>query len=157
MSPTSRPATPLPVIEVPDPCPADWRAMAGDDRARFCAHCRRHVHGLSAMRSEEVADLVCRTGGRLCVRFQVAADGRVKTLDYAPPPARWRVSRRWVVFGIIAAMAAGAGRMFRPREEPRIVAGVMMPVPVVPPAVPPVTPAYAPAPPTNVPPPTVCP
>src|SRR4051812_11443726 len=104
-------STPLPVIDVAKPCQQSWDAMAGDERTRFCAHCNRHVHNLSAMRETEVADLLCRSAGDLCVRFQPAPDGRVKTLDYAP--LRGRMStRRWLIVGTLAAVAAGCGNLF---------------------------------------------
>jgi hypothetical protein len=85
-------ATPLPVIEVEQPCHEDWKSMSGDERARFCAQCGQHVHDLSAMRSDEVVDLVCRNAGRLCVRLERTSDGQVRTLDYEPTSATptWR-------------------------------------------------------------------
>jgi hypothetical protein len=109
--------TPLPVIEVQAPCPADWNVMDGDDRARFCAHCERHVHDLSAMRSDEVLDLICRNAGRLCVRFEQTADGAVKTLDYAPPRRGWRGRYRWLVVGLLAALGAGTARAAWLRQQ----------------------------------------
>ena len=125
--------TPLPVIQIPDPCHADWDAMTGDDRARFCAHCQRHVHDLSAMRSDEVLDLICRNAGRLCVRFEQAPDGGVKTLDYAAPP-KWRVRTRWLVLGVLAALGVSGARAAwqRQQQPPPIMVGVMT-APVTPP------------------------
>ncbi len=35
------------------PCPADWDAMTGDAKRRFCEHCRLHVHNLTAMDEAE--------------------------------------------------------------------------------------------------------
>jgi hypothetical protein len=126
----SHAATPLPVIEVQSPCPADWDAMPGDDRARFCAHCQRHVHDLSAMRSDEVADLICRTAGSLCVRFEREADGQVKTLDYAPRRG-WRMRYRWLVVGVLAALGAGIGRGAWQRHQPsNIILGGIGPPPL---------------------------
>ena len=102
-----RPATPLPVLEIANPCPIDFHAMPADGRARFCAHCERHVHDLSAMRSDEVVDLVCRNADGLCVRFERTADGQIKTLDYQPPPPR-RWSMRWLAVGFLTLIGAGA-------------------------------------------------
>jgi hypothetical protein len=42
----------LDVIQVNKPCPADWNQMAGDDSRRFCTHCQKFVHNLSAMPSD---------------------------------------------------------------------------------------------------------
>ena len=112
--------TPLPVIEVQSHCPADWDTMEGDAadrRARFCAHCQRPVHDLSAMRSDEVVDLICGSAGRLCVRFEAAPDGQVKTLDYQPPPRGWRVRYKWLALGPLAAMGVGAARAAWHRQQ----------------------------------------
>jgi hypothetical protein len=110
--------TPLPVIEVQTPCPADWNAMDdGDDQARFCAHCQHHVHDLSAMRSDEVVDLICRNAGQLCVRFERTADGAVRTLDYAPRRGGWRGRYRWLVVALLAALGAGSARAAWLRQQ----------------------------------------
>jgi hypothetical protein len=140
-------ATPLPVIEVTEPCSADWNAMAGDDRTRFCAHCERHVHDLSAMRSDEVADLFCRSAGSLCVRFERAMDGQVKTLDYARPRG-WRHGYKWLVLGVLAALGAGGARTAWQRQAtpppPNMIMGGCPAPPMIAPA-----PTLAPA--TNAP------
>ena len=128
----TRAATPLPVIEVASPCTVDWETMTGDARSRFCAHCERHVHDLSAMDSEEVIDLLCHSAGQLCVKFERTNDGDVKTLDYEPASsarARWRV----VISGVVlaAATAVGAGVLVE-GLRPRPTMGMMrMPPPAV--------------------------
>jgi hypothetical protein len=140
--------TPLPVIEIQSPCPADWNAMEGGDeneRARFCAHCQRHVHDLSAMRSDEVVDLICRNAGRLCVRFERTADGAVKTLDYAPQRRGWRGRYKWLVVGLLAAMGAGGAKAaWQRQQQPTVMLGSM----VQPVRMPPTGPAAAPSGPT---------
>jgi hypothetical protein len=113
-------ATPLPVIEVASPCTVDWERMTGDEQSRFCAHCDRHVHDLSAMGSEEVIDLVCESAGRLCVRFERTVGGEVKTLDYQPAPSarsRWRAVISGVVLAVATAIGAGVlVESLRPRR-----------------------------------------
>ena len=129
----ARAATPLPVIEVASPCTVDWETMTGGARSRFCAHCERYVHDLSAMGSEEVIDLVCDSAGRLCVRFERTADGTVKTLDYAPPRRGWRNRYRWLVVGLLAAMGAGGAREAWQRHQQAQttrVLGMMVPMQV---------------------------
>src|SRR5690348_5730193 len=69
-------------IDVPNPYPADWNAMTGDRRGRFCQHCQKTVHNLSAISRDEAERLLCQAAGSLCVRYAVATDGRVMTLDY---------------------------------------------------------------------------
>ena len=36
-------------LAFPEPCSADWSAMAGDERRRFCESCGKHVTNLSRM------------------------------------------------------------------------------------------------------------
>jgi hypothetical protein len=95
----------LDVIQVSEPCPADWNQMTGDDTRRFCAHCQKFVHNLSAMPSDQAERLVCENAGNLCVRFaREQATGRVVTLDYAP-----RVTSRRRAILTILAIAGSCG------------------------------------------------
>jgi hypothetical protein len=81
------------------------------------------------MRSDEVVDLTCKNAGRLCVRFERAADGAVKTLDYAPKRRGWRGRYKWLVVGLLAAMGAGGARAWqRQQQQPRVMLGSMLPV-----------------------------
>ena len=93
----------LDVIEIRTPCPADWEQMAGDDAKRFCQHCQKHVHNLSAMPADGAERLVCESAGKLCVRFARDGSGKVLTLDY-----RGTTSRRWTwkVWTLIALVGA---------------------------------------------------
>lgn len=68
-------------IRVAAPCPARWADMTGDDRARFCAQCQKHVYNLSEMTAEDASDLIREREGKLCVRFYQRADGTVLTAD----------------------------------------------------------------------------
>ena len=68
-------------IRIASPCTASWDAMRGDERVRFCDHCRLHVYNLSEMKAEDAAALVERTEGRLCVRFYQRRDGTMLTRD----------------------------------------------------------------------------
>jgi hypothetical protein len=64
-------------------CPADWDQMiGGNDHVRHCPTCRRDVHNLSVMTSQEAEAILKRQEqGRVCVRFARRADGRVVTRD----------------------------------------------------------------------------
>ena len=122
----------LPVIEIDSPCPADWDAMTGDARERFCAHCNRHVHDLSVMSSGEVADLICRNAGDLCVRFDRAADGQIKTLDYAPPPPKGRVGERIAEGALCVGIVAVAAAIVMPAMQPMGRMRIVRPAPPAP-------------------------
>ncbi|MEQ1635027.1 MAG: hypothetical protein ABL997_21790, partial [Planctomycetota bacterium] len=84
--------------------------MAGDERRRFCAQCRLHVHDLSAMTRDEVDALLRSPGpGRLCVRLFRRADGRVLTRD-CPKGLRVRMRRaRARIAALWLTLWAGTG------------------------------------------------
>lgn len=159
-----RSALPLDVIRVASPCTASWDDMAGNDEARFCAQCQKHVYNLSAMSRRRAEEVILRKEGRLCVRFYRRHDGTVLTEDC---PVGLRAVRRrlaWivglaasllvVVLGVTAAFAVGRGRdggtargpfahviealrdLFHPRP-PAVVMGVPCPPGVAPGQAPP--------------------
>src|SRR5690349_19976701 len=101
-------SAPLPVIQIAKPCDADWNAMKGDERSRFCEHCQRYVHNFSAMREEEITDLVCRSAGKLRIRIQRDAAGTMVTLDYEKRRNDKR-TRRWILFGALGSALASTG------------------------------------------------
>jgi hypothetical protein len=100
---------PLQTLQVQNPCPTDWDAMTGDGRRRFCAHCQKHVHDLSAMSADEAERLICSAAAALCVRFaRDPKTDQVVTLDYRPvPPASRR--RAMVVFAAILTACGVSG------------------------------------------------
>lgn len=96
----------LDVIQVETPCTADWESMRGGDRVRFCDHCQKNVHNLSAMTEDEATRLVCEQAGELCVRYSRDAKGRTATLDYQPTPKRRMAWPLWAFVGAAAAVCA---------------------------------------------------
>jgi hypothetical protein len=70
--------------------------MEGDERARFCGQCRKHVYNFSAMAGPEVEALVREKQGHLCGRYFQRADGRMLTADCPSGVARRR--SRWKRF-----------------------------------------------------------
>ena len=89
-------------LRVASPCPADWNAMQGDDRMRFCGQCEKNVYNISAMTHAEAEDLIREKEGKLCVRFFQRTDGTVLTAD-CPVGRRRKRNRR------ILMAAGGAG------------------------------------------------
>lgn len=81
-------------IEVASPCSADWEAMEGDEKVRFCSQCQLHVFNLSAMDVEEAAERVAEHTDDLCVRFYRRADGTMLTRDCPEGVAGKRKRRR---------------------------------------------------------------
>jgi len=89
-------------VRVASPCTANWEEMAGDDRKRFCSHCRLHVYNLSAMKRDEAEQLVRDQAGRLCIRFYRRSDGTVLTRDC---PVGLRALRQRFLRGMAMATA----------------------------------------------------
>src|SRR5262245_29135528 len=95
----------LDVIEVRQPCPADWGQMKGDAKRRFCEHCHKFVHNLSEMPTNEAERLVCESAGELCVRFaRDPMTNRILTLDYRPRPVPSRRRAFLTIASIVGAV-----------------------------------------------------
>ncbi len=116
-------------VRVASPCPARWADMAGDDRARFCAQCQKHVYNLSEMTAEDASDLIGEKEGNLCVRFYQRADGTVLTADCPVGAAAvWRRVKRLAVaavallFSSVAASvwASDSGQRAERRSRPKV-------------------------------------
>jgi hypothetical protein len=87
--------TPLKNLKIASPCAADWNAMEGDERKRFCGACKLNVYNLSGMSSYDAENLLRNSEGRLCVRYFQRPDGTVLTKDC---PVGWaRIKRRMTV------------------------------------------------------------
>ncbi|HKP46186.1 MAG TPA: ankyrin repeat domain-containing protein [Pyrinomonadaceae bacterium] len=85
---------------IPEPCNADWQTMQGNNQVRFCEHCSLHVNNLSQMTRNQAERLINKSGGRLCVRYEVNPAGVPQTLPIAK--TLHRISRR------ASGLAAGA-------------------------------------------------
>jgi hypothetical protein len=114
-------------ISIASPCSADWNQMQGDERRRFCAQCKLHVHDLSAMSARDANELLQRgTQGRVCVRFFRRADGTVLTRD-CPVGLRRKLRRAWAraaamwlaLWGSFAACTRQAANPVTPTTQPR--------------------------------------
>lgn len=99
-------SSPLDQVRVAAPCPADWGAMAGDERVRFCDRCSLNVYNLSGMSRREAEALVAGAEGRLCVRFYRRADGTVLTRNC---PVGLRALRRRAARVAGSALSAALG------------------------------------------------
>ncbi len=78
-------------IKIASPCPARWEDMGGDDRVRFCDHCRKNVYNISALTTAEAVSLLESKKGNLCARIYQRVDGTVLTEDCPVGMARhWR-------------------------------------------------------------------
>lgn len=110
---------PLDAVRVAAPCHADWDRMTGDDRARFCGSCEKHVYNLSGMTRAEAEELIRSHEGKLCVRFSRRADGTIIS-DNCPVglqalresssrPVRWTAS---VIVMLLMPLATVVGTVW---------------------------------------------
>jgi len=76
--------------------------MVGDEKSRYCYHCKLNVFNLSAMELDEAANLIAEKDGHLCVRFYRRRDGSIITQDC--PKGIERARRK-----LIAGWTAAAG------------------------------------------------
>ncbi|MDI1241890.1 MAG: hypothetical protein PSX80_08225, partial [bacterium] len=93
-------------MRVASPCHVDWDSMTGDDRARFCGSCDRHVYNVVGLTRPEIESLVENTEGRLCVRMYQRPDATVLTEDC---PVGLRLIRKRVATFAGAALSALLG------------------------------------------------
>jgi hypothetical protein len=88
--------------------------MAGDERVRFCSHCRKHVHNLSALTTEQATSLLEEKRGTVCVQFVRRWDGMVLTSDCRVGFRQFvrQPLRRWIssLIAIVALVVSGCGR-----------------------------------------------
>jgi len=68
-------------LKVASPCSIGWSTMPGDDYARLCGVCDKHVYNLSILSREEGNSLIRKKEGKLCVRYYRRFDGTVLTAD----------------------------------------------------------------------------
>jgi hypothetical protein len=102
-------------IRVASPCDASWAEMTGDDKARFCGKCEKHVFNLSAMTREEAELVMLEREGSICVRLYRRKDGTVITADCPVGVRRKRLRLVGVLAiggGVVAAGAGFAAAMF---------------------------------------------
>jgi hypothetical protein len=71
----------LSALRVAEPCPENWDAMTGDERARFCDRCALSVTNLAELRRAEAEALLTQQSpeNRVCVRITRDAQQNVIT------------------------------------------------------------------------------
>ncbi|MEP7148991.1 MAG: hypothetical protein ABI857_08915 [Acidobacteriota bacterium] len=91
---------PIKNLKIASPCSADWNAMRGDARKRFCSECKLNVYNLSGMTRYDAEHLLRLSEGKLCVRYFQRPDGTILTQDC---PVGWaRVKQRVSIFAAAA-------------------------------------------------------
>ena len=120
----SRYTSPLENIRIASPCPANWDAMFGNDRMRFCGECKVNVYNLSGMSRKDAEDLISNAEGRLCVRYFKRKDGTIITqncpVGWAKVKARAKIYAT-AVFSLMMTLFGGlfiASLFARQRQQP---------------------------------------
>jgi hypothetical protein len=85
-------------VRIDKPCSALWEQMSGDERARFCRLCNKHVHNVEALTTCEV-DAILAGPTLPCLRVRYDASGLALTRD--------RIAR-YAAIAATAALAACA-------------------------------------------------
>ena len=99
-------------LRIANPCPASWSSMTGNERARFCGDCRKHVYNLAELTRQEAVELIQTHQGKVCMRIHRRVDGTVLVGDC---PVGWRAMRgrmakaAALLLGWITAAFAGIG------------------------------------------------
>lgn len=112
----------LPILEnirVATPCSADWNAMTGDERARLCARCDRHVYNISGLTRDEAEELIIEKEGELCLRYFQRADGTILLADCEVGKKQKR-RRRLFAAGAAATLSAGGLGAYAISQRSRI-------------------------------------
>lgn len=85
-------------ISIATPCSADWAAMDGDDRKRFCGACQKNVYNITAMTESAAIDFLAEEVGNNsipCIRFYRRADGTILFQDCAVGLKRLKRTLKW--------------------------------------------------------------
>lgn len=84
-------------LRLSSPCEVEWDSMIGNDRVRFCEHCRLSVHHVDSLNRKQLRRLIARSRGRLCVNYT-----RANVQPEVAFPILHKIGRR------TSALAAGA-------------------------------------------------
>lgn len=109
-------------MRIATPCPVNWEQMTGDNRVRFCDHCRLNVYNLAELTRTEAETLIASTEGRLCARMYRRADGTVLTKDcpVGLRALRLRVSKRVAAMfaALVSISSAAPGQQQSGTDKP---------------------------------------
>src|SRR5690242_7560582 len=117
-------------LRLSSPCEVEWDSMIGNDRVRFCEHCRLSVHHVDSLNRKQLRRLIARSNGRLCVNYTRA--------DVQPEvtfPILHKIGRRTsalaagafsATLGLSAATATAQPNFRRPMIESPVVAAALL-------------------------------
>ena len=124
--------SPLKNLRIASPCSADWDAMSGDSRKRFCSECKLNVYNLSDMTWYDAENLLRLSEGRLCVRYFQRPDGTVMTQDC---PVGWAKLKQRVsifaaaTFSVVLSLLGGVSFLKSFNRHTHVVGSMAYPRP----------------------------
>lgn len=101
-------------IDVKSPCNENWDEMFGNEEVRFCSHCAKNVHNLSAMTRQKAEELVKNSNSKLCVRYVKNPNGKIVTA----PPTLTKITRRATIAASILATSLTLSTIAYSQGEP---------------------------------------
>lgn len=101
-------------VDVKSPCNESWDEMFGNDEVRFCSHCAKNVHNLSAMTKKKAEELVKKSEGKLCVRYIKTPEGKLITAS----PTLTKITRRATIAASVLATSLTLSTMAYSQGEP---------------------------------------
>jgi Carboxypeptidase regulatory-like domain len=107
-------------IDVKTPCHESWDEMSGNETVRFCSHCEKSVHDISAMTRQKAEKLVKKSNGNLCVRYVKTPTGKLVT----SPPKFTQIRRNATIAASIlvtsltfTTLAYAQGEPVKPKDN----------------------------------------
>jgi Carboxypeptidase regulatory-like domain len=101
-------------INVKSPCIESWDEMKGNDEVRFCSHCEKNVHDISAMTRTKAEKLIKNSNGKLCVRYVKNPNGKLITA----PPKLTQIKRRVAIAAGVLATSLTLSTLAYSQGEP---------------------------------------
>ncbi len=80
--------------------------MTGDEKKRYCSHCRLHVHNLSAMTPDEQLAVFAKRDEKNCITYLARENDMRVCTDTWVAAQRWFRPFRRVAFSLSAIMVA---------------------------------------------------
>lgn len=109
----------LDAVDVKSPCSESWDEMFGNDEVRFCSHCAKDVHNLSAM-TRQKAEEILKSNKSLCVRYVKTPHGKLITA----PPKLTQITRRATIAASVlvttlslSTIAYAQGESIKPKDN----------------------------------------
>ena len=101
-------------VDIKSPCNQSWDEMFGNDEVRFCSHCAKNVHNISAMNRKKAEYLIKKSEGKLCIRYVKTPQGKLITA----PPTLTKITRRATIAASVLATSLTLSTMAYGQSEP---------------------------------------